>query len=95
MNCKPGDLAVIVRQATNEPRSLGAIVEVLRAGPGSCYHGLVGLQPNWWVRSSSPLRTFAHGERTEFVVPDAYMRPLRDSDGADEMLVGKPQEVSA
>lgn len=88
MNVKPGDIAVIVRQPRQEPRGLGAFVEVLRAGRPACYarYGLTGPQVCWWVKSSTPLETDRHGACTEFVVPDAFLRPIRDNDGTDETL---------
>lgn len=85
MNCKPGDLAVIVR-AISEWQHVGKIVRVLR---------LVELEgENCW-RTEPELRT-ADG-RYWIGWRDRNLRPIRDSDGEDEMLriAGKPQEVNA
>ena len=87
LNCKQGDLAILVRSyAGNE----GAIVRCLELAepdfdcPPDC-------GPRWMVD-----REFmtSWGDRTR-TLPDANLRPLRDSDGDDEMLrlVGAPERV--
>jgi hypothetical protein len=97
MNCKPGDLAVVVR---SEFGNAGRIVEVLKP---------LGVEPYWggfrWDGANSkgafcwlvralgaPLHTMAGGQWQECPVPDAVLKPLRDSDGEDEVLliVGRP-----
>jgi hypothetical protein len=88
MNCKQGDLAVIVRSmAGNE----GKLVEVLRQS--------VAYGPGWWtVRSmSGPCRNHLGVYSQEGQIEDSRLRPLRDNDGEDEILriAGKPQEVTA
>jgi hypothetical protein len=83
LNCKQGDLAVIVRsEAGNE----GAIVQCMRLLPPGT-EGWETLGPRWMVDrvlngNCGPVRS----------VPDARLRPLRDSDGEDEVLrlVGRP-----
>jgi hypothetical protein len=86
LNCRPGDLAVIVRStAGNEGKIVRCLQLVMAAGP-------FGFGPRWitdppvlssWNRPVPPL--------------DACLRHLRDSDGEDEMLrlagrpVGEPQ----
>ena len=97
MNCKPGDLALIVRsKAGNE----GRLVECLelvgvvydRFGMLAC-NGLVC----WRVRAldGRPIK-WDGGYVGEFVA-DARMRPIRDNDGEDETLswAGNPQHVEA
>ena len=87
MNCKKGDLAVIVRQAPLDPRSLGAIVEVVETGPTIKFHVLGGgVFPSWFVRSKEPFVMHNGRKSTYFFVPDALLRPIRDNDGQDEML---------
>lgn len=93
MNCKPGDLAVIVRCRAQE--NLGRYVSVVDAGalPGS-----------WLVRSAGgPLMGAPLGNQ-RFFTPcaelnawDSDLRPIRDNDGEDEILriAGLPQEVTA
>jgi len=82
MNCKQGDLAVIVRSlAGNE----GKIVRCLRLIPQTPWAIQPG--PRWIVDRTLPGVTFDCDS-----VPDAFLRPLRDSDGEDEMLrmLGRP-----
>lgn len=86
MNCKSGDLAVLVRSVTG--KNVGRIVtcdcqdRVFWAG--TMYEG--------WI--TEPELTSVNGARC--VVPDAWLRPLRDTDGEDETLTwaGKPEKVT-
>ena len=97
MNCKKGDLAIITRKAPLEPRSLGAIVEIVRRGLDMKFPQLEGLHPSWEVQSKTPLVMHNGVVSQYFIVPDAFLRPIRDSDGEDEMLciAGKPEKVTA
>lgn len=91
MNCKPGDLAVFVRSTCGNE---GLIVTCLRLATreeivANCLRNTpvwVTDRPTRWSWGQ-PL-CFAHDEN---------LRPIRDSDGADETLAwaGKPQEVAA
>lgn len=78
MNCKPGDLAVIVR--SNQISNIGKIVTVLRVYPRA--------EQSWWICSGSVL----HGlysdwpPGAEVGMYDNHMRPIRDNDGEDEMI---------
>mgnify|MGYP006921370785 CR=1 FL=1 len=92
MNCKPGDLAVIVRSQGN---NAGRIVQCVRLHISQA-HDVDGVPllltasgPRWVIDRPLPgnLQT----------VPDAILRPLRDSDGEDETLTwaGKPESVAA
>ena len=87
MNCKPGDLAVIVRSmAGNE----GLIVEVIE-------HSELSPEYDWLIRAPRAIR-WAFGDISDIGhAKDSCLRPIRDNDGEDEMLriVGKPQEVTA
>ena len=93
MNCKQGDLAVIVRSyAGNE----GKIVQCLRFVPNWIRIGADGWEccgPAWEVDRTLPKMT---GWRSN-IIADSQLRPLRDNDGEDEMLrlvglpVGTPQ----
>jgi hypothetical protein len=82
MNCKPGDLAVIVR-ARLAPPLLGRLVKCIAPRDDDA----------WWV--DIPLTCPVTGE-TWFSVYDRALRPIRDQDGEDEILriAGKPQEVT-
>lgn len=84
MNCKQGDLAIIVKSyAGNE----GKIVRCLR---------YVGKVEGWIGRDRWETDTQIIGEfgSVTNTVNDSYLRPIRDSDKEDEMLriVGKPEK---
>lgn len=82
MNCKQGDLAVIVRSlAGNE----GKVVQCLRPVLNEL-HAFPG--PRWLIDRAIPHST----QGATLTVADCALRPLRDSDGEDEMLqlVGRP-----
>lgn len=95
MNCKPGDLAVMVRSfAGNE----GKIVRCLRL---ACEGELIAIGwamdmgPVWYI--DMPLR--ANWGLAVPLAIDAFLRPIRDpgDDATDETLVwaGKPQREHA
>lgn len=111
MNCKPGDLAVIVG-AKEAPQNNGRIVEVVRAFPiGEVWGNNMkrGPAPAWIVRSTgTPLVMKTENVLTgrtwfrlvqERPYSDRCLRPIRDhgDDATDEMvlLVGMPGEVTA
>lgn len=76
LNCKQGDLAVIVRSmAGNE----GKVVHCLRLAHEP-WHAFDG--PRWVVDRELPHSTLG----TCRTVADCALRPLRDSDGEDEIL---------
>ena len=86
MNCKPGDLAIIVRSiAGNE----GKIVRLLRLHTGSSNYFFGG--PRWVIDApvtdcwGFPINSLA----------DACLRPIRDQEGDDETFswAGKPTEL--
>ena len=90
MNCKPGDLAVIVRADNKVDRPhIGKIVECIYWLPDE-FGGMWRTEPRLKV-----LRGPCKGR--EIGWHDGDLRPIRDNDGEDEMLriVGKPQEVTA
>ena len=88
MNCKPGDIAIVVRAgATAE--NVGKLVEVIE--PSSAY-------PGWWfVQSLSGYMSGSAGRCIGGSIEDHRLRPLRDSGGDDETLTwaGKPAKVTA
>lgn len=88
MNCKPGDMAVIVRG-----QHVGRIVEVLKWGPSRN----VETPEGWWVYSSSVIGTVDGRFENVVVYADSWLRPIRPTDGEDETLqwAGKPNEVTA
>ena len=70
MNCKPGDMAIVVR---SERRQHGKIVECISL----FVHPLWPGEPCWRVRPALELGAWCH---------DFQLRPIRDSDGEDEIL---------
>lgn len=94
MNCKPGDLAVIVNDPHCDQADLGRIVEVVAPDPQDF--------DEWECRpvGGPPLAYAREGEESRagcVSIPDEWLRPIRDQDGEDETLTwaGKPQEVTA
>lgn len=109
MNCKPNELAVIIKPSKHGPL-LGMIVTTLYVAPAGDFRLPDGfkqyaIQPSrfavWWVvEFANPIDapTSAGTRKTVYgCVPDAVLRPLRDSDGEDEMLriAGLPSGVAA
>lgn len=90
MNCKPGDLAIVVN--CRDVENIGALVEVMHfCGDGK-----------WVVNELSDVfivRSLKTGERTQrnkertLVGRDDCLRPLRDNDGQDETLTWAPLPV--
>lgn len=106
MNCKPGDLAVIVK--SDNIMNIGKLVRVILPSPGNhlpigSHYFVKGIDFRrsgdwfcWIVEScSSPLIATPSGE-LHIVRPfsDRCLRPIRDQDGEDEMIriAGKPNK---
>lgn len=93
MNCKPGDMAVIVggRDFQDDCKHhIGKVVRVERMVSGIVFGELmIG-----WKAEPILTETTTGGE---VYWVDHHLRPIRDNDGEDEMLriAGKPQEVTA
>lgn len=96
MNCRPGDIAVIVGvKRLEEVVDLGALVEVV--GLDENY-----TEPHWDVRAiSRPITAFFDDSTyrlafCEVSVADRCLRPIRDPGGKAEdetlRIAGKPQE---
>lgn len=87
MNCKPGDLAVIVRTLPPGAFLLGYVVEVLHQVAD------VDQGPAWLVRLQRDITNPISGEiGSEGVAPDAFLMPIRDpgEDAQDETLQWLP-----
>lgn len=103
MNCKPGDVATVVRLPGQE-ELIGALCTVIEDG-GSYTYQLTGISmPGWIVEFAREVNwgnpSPEWGKPMNFGwLPDAWLRPIGDSDGEDEMLriAGKPitHEISA
>lgn len=91
MNCKPGDIAIIVR---SEAGNVGRIVEVGEWCEALMHPCLLNVESGWEVRGNLLARNgLGDVMPVNFgVVPDARLRPLRDNEGEDEILriAGKP-----
>lgn len=96
MNCKPGDLAVVVG-AKLTPELIGAIVRVVRpALPGERYGSGWVFNPRtdgpFWVISGEGRLLPTRGSKGTFKLVgerpalDSMLRPIRDQPGADETL---------
>lgn len=81
MNCKPYDLAIVVStMIPSDVQHLGKILKLTTLVPPgilSDKHLMYG--PWWFIEDSREM------------VCDAYIKPLRDSDGQDEALTWKPR----
>lgn len=89
MNCKPGDLAIIVR---SEFGNSGKIVTCLRLAS----YAEVPADMQWrdfpvWIVDRNIPGTCSSGPH----IWDDYLRPIRPNDGEDEMIriAGKPRET--
>ncbi|MGC4396010.1 hypothetical protein [Hydrogenophaga sp. T2] len=92
MNCKPGDLAVIVRASDRfEHAWVGRVIRVTHLSGV----GLTGLP--CWAYEGPRLHHRLFGDAT--AIADEVLRPLRDpgDDAVDEVLrrIGSPNEVTA
>lgn len=98
MNCKQGDLAIIVRSlAGNE----GRIIRCVKYVPQLRYRFLDGTQetkPGWLMDEALP--TILADEKSPYIW-DCWLRPIRDpgDDAVDEMVklvpLPTPSEVTA
>jgi hypothetical protein len=90
MNCKPGDLALIVRCEIDDD-VIGLVVRC------ESYEGRARINDvqylDAWIVDYQGKRP----PRDGFGCSDSWLRPIRDSDGEDEMLriAGKPMQQPA
>lgn len=84
MNCKQGDVAIVVRSYTGRE---GAIVEVKR------WIGESWTSQEGWVQDIWLVDCNGKG----WMARDSQLRPIRDGEQPDELLtrIGKPETVSA
>lgn len=99
MNCKPGDLAIIIdSDSRTNPDTGGVLCDVLYHPTGEYFHLPDGtlstastpLSQRWVIRLHRPItvRSLAGGMRqaTYAIYPDSKLRPIRDNPGQDETL---------
>jgi hypothetical protein len=89
MNCKPGDLAVVVGIGMSP--ALGMLVTCVAPYCGPWKDG--SSTAGWTLDRFIPTRSGGF----QNVIGDCYLRPIRDQPGADETLTwaGKPAETPA
>lgn len=95
MNCKPGDLAVIVHSHFADTIGMLCLVTSqydIDEDGGWCWACRVSRAVSWEHEDTGEVVLGRNG-----MIPDSWLRPIRDSDGEDQMLriAGKPQEVTA
>lgn len=87
MNCKPGDLAVMIRSsAGNEGTFVHVVGSDIEGMSGS--EGYPGAGWLWHCRAHRPIAGHTGFIDVEFAFPDAWLRPIRDpgDDAVDETL---------
>lgn len=99
IRCKPGDIAMVIRTG-----NAGALVTIEQAYDGEILDGVLwNGGPNMWV-----IKTIGHAmlgavisdktAKTHYsrcAMPDAWLCPIRDTKGVDQMLRITPKGVSA
>lgn len=95
LNCKPGDMAVVV--TAHNPENIGTILRVIKAHEDQ--NALVDFkgQHIWFVEAPRPMTYNVGGKlvmRRRGAVPDAILRPIRGLPGADETRTTKNIEDS-
>jgi hypothetical protein len=93
LNCKPGDLAVVV--TAHNPENIGTILRVIKAHRDQ--NALVDFkgQHIWLAEAPRPMTYNVGGKlvkRKRGAVPDAILRPIRGLPGADETRTDKSVE---
>lgn len=96
MNCKQGDLAVIVYSPSN-PLNIGRFVRCIQLVPergsvdGRHWYVPVGTV-TWLVETDgSPITWGPHGYVQRRAYADHCLRPIRDNDGEDQTLTWAPK----
>ena len=89
VNCEQGDLAVIVRSLSGND---GVLVTCLASSVRLCAYPDGDRRVLVWRVDRQLMDYMGHFDN---YVPDDQLRPIRDSDGADEMLriAGRPREL--
>jgi hypothetical protein len=83
VNCKPGDLAVVIGEGPHE----GKIIKVT-------HYEDVGCGPEWFFEGTISFYSVAEGQMMDqLTFFDSVLKPLRDSDGTDETLTWKTLET--
>lgn len=96
MNCKQGDIAVVLRDPYCGNVDVGKLVDVVK------FDGYDGDgEPCWWCRGiGSALACYTDGyapARDLVAIPDPWLKPIRNDPGEDETLrwAGLPHKETA
>lgn len=98
MNCKPGDLAVIVRSAHSE--NIGLFVDVVEAhNPDSSGIILTQSDTQWMCRAKGKIRYESilgeHLLLSEGPIPDCCLKAIRPSGKPADLVAVRELEVAA
>lgn len=91
MNCKPGDLALVV-SAKAWPQLLGLIVEVVEFVPDGSIHPSDFPRWKWQHASGSDTWLVRHPRMGQWLHADPSLRPIRPSSQEDETETVKEME---
>lgn len=97
MNCKPGDLAIVVSSKTGNIGRLCRVVAMATSHDAAAY-GVQLRGPTWIVSERMRVRNALTGlEKFVPLAPDVALRPIRGQEGTDETLTwaGLPGKVEA
>ena len=93
MNCKQGDLAIIVRSNSGHEGKILRCVKFLPQHHWRSPDLSTFFEDGW--ETDTHLKSWAGDVHCNY--PDSQLRPIRDQDGEDEMLriAGKPERMTA
>lgn len=94
LNCKPGDLAVVVRSETG---NLGKLLTCLKLHPEGYFHSAPWLGPIWEVDRSDIVSTDLMGRNRKVnnLIPDENLRALRGDSGNESWFRAAPKSLLA
>ena len=93
MNCKPGDLAIIVKSHAGNEGKIVRCIKYIGKQYWELPNGQITLSHTW--ETDSLTKGYEGGLSPR--IQDELLRPIRDNDGEDEMLriAGLPQKETA
>lgn len=98
MNCRPGDLAIVIRGTSGVTANSGRIVRVLRYYGRATFKSGATFEDCWLIEghlefvSGKPRCSCSEKYGADACWPDEYLRPIRDpgEDATDETLLWLP-----
>lgn len=96
MNCKPGDLAVVVK--AHNPCNIGSILRVLHSHPNQSALITDPTDHIWMIEATHPQAYEINGVIAYYnrgPVPDSYLRPIRGCRAEDSAAVVDADVVDA